>query len=108
MISAVVSAGIWMRAIVHTEKAITGISARVFENHEGWGYDILVNDTIFIHQPSVPGRPGHKGFPRKEMAEEMAKRIINKMEKGKLPSVTTFEVEQIYPADERQYDESTQ
>ncbi len=70
--------------------------SRVFEASGGWGYDILVDDKLFIHQESVPVISGSKAFPRKEEAQKTASLIINKMKRGEPPVVTTFELQQLY------------
>lgn len=93
-----ISAGIWAIAInkKNTIKEKT-IRAKIFQVPDGWGYDILINDTLLFHQEFIPLLPGKKGFPEKEQAEQMAQLIINKIKKGQMPAVTTFELEQIYP-----------
>jgi hypothetical protein len=50
-----------------------------------WGYDILVNNKLTIHQPSIPSLPGNEGFKTKESAEKVAKLVIKKMKKGEMP-----------------------
>jgi hypothetical protein len=50
-----------------------------------WGYDILVDNKLTIHQPSVPSLPGNEGFKTKEGAEKVAKLVIEKMKKGEMP-----------------------
>jgi hypothetical protein len=50
-----------------------------------WGYDILVNNKLTIHQPSVPAMPGNEGFKTKEGAEKVARLVIKKMKKGEMP-----------------------
>jgi hypothetical protein len=50
-----------------------------------WGYDILVNNKLTIHQPSIPSQPGNEGFKTKESAEKVAKLVIQKMKKGEMP-----------------------
>jgi hypothetical protein len=50
-----------------------------------WGYDILVDGRMKIHQPSVPGFPGNEGFKTSEGAEKVAKLVIKKMKKGEMP-----------------------
>ena len=50
-----------------------------------WGYDILVDNRMKIHQLSVPGQPGNEGFKTKEGAEKVAKLVIKKMKKGVMP-----------------------
>lgn len=78
------------------EKRQHGFHSRVFKAAGGWGYDILVDDKLFIRQESIPVISGSKAFPRKEEAEKTAALIINKMERGEPPVVTTFELQQFY------------
>ena len=37
-----------------------------------YGYDILIDETKFIHQPYIPSIAGNKGFSSKENAEKTA------------------------------------
>jgi hypothetical protein len=50
-----------------------------------WGYDILVDKKLTIHQPSIPSLPGNEGFKTKEGAEKVANLVIGKMKKGEMP-----------------------
>jgi hypothetical protein len=50
-----------------------------------WGYDILVNNKLIIHQPCIPSLPGNEGFKTKEDAAKVAKLVIEKMKKGEMP-----------------------
>ncbi len=61
-----------------TYKLIPGIN-------NTWGYNILVNSRMTIHQPSIPGLPGNDGFKTKEGAEKVARLVIKKMKKGEMP-----------------------
>lgn len=102
--SLVISAGIWLITPNKTaSKKKNQITARVFAGSHGWGYDILVNDNLFIRQESVPVLSGSKGFAKKELAEQVAALIINKMKRNRHPAVTTFELQQIYPLDKIQH-----
>jgi len=78
------------------EKRQHRFDSRVFKAVSGWGYDILVDDKLFIHQESIPVVKGRNGFSRKEQAEKTAQLIINKMEKGEPPTVTTFELQKLF------------
>ena len=61
-----------------------------------WGYDILVNGKLTIHQPSVPALPGNEGFRTKENAGKAAKLAIKKMKKGEMPpSIDAEELKKI-------------
>ena len=50
-----------------------------------WGYDILSDKKVIIHQPCIPAVPGNDGFKTKEAAENVAKMVIEKMKKGEMP-----------------------
>lgn len=96
-VALIISATIWIVALNKQDAKRKKITAKVFQGLNGWGYDILVEDTLFIHQESIPARQGKTGFPEKKQAEQTARLIINKMERRELPTVTTFELEQIIP-----------
>ena len=93
----IISAAIWIVMLNKQTIKREKISAKIFQGLNGWGYDILVNDKLFIHQESIPAVHGKTGFPEKKQAEQTVRLIINKMERGELPTVTTFELEQIVP-----------
>lgn len=50
-----------------------------------FGYDIFKNGKLFVHQPTIPGRPGMAGFKTKADAEKVAKLVIGKIRKGIMP-----------------------
>jgi hypothetical protein len=67
----------------------------VYPVADGWGYDILVNDTLFIHQESIPALEGNKPFANKAQAMEAASQLISKLQKGESPSFSRSEIERI-------------
>lgn len=78
--------------------------AKVFHGPMGWGYDILVNDTILIHQEYIPGLAGKKGFDKKQQAEQISDLVLQKVKSGAgQPTVTTFELEKILSRKELQH-----
>jgi len=62
-----------------------GLSYNVFNTGKGWGYDVLVNDHIIIHQPFIPGASGTNGFSTEEAAGNDAKSVIEKIKSGEFP-----------------------
>jgi hypothetical protein len=54
----------------------------------GWGYNILVDHKIYIHQEYIPTVMGEKAFICKEDAMKTAALAIEKLKKGKLPTIT--------------------
>lgn len=69
--------------------------SRVFKVVNGWGYDILVNDTVVIHQESVPVMENQQPFVKKEDAIQTAELVIQKLKNGEPPSLTKFDLEKI-------------
>lgn len=100
LIAVFISAAIWITALNRQDdKKKKMLSAKVFEGLNGWGYDILVNDTVFIHQESVPVTETNKGFSQKQQAEKAAGIILQKLQQGKLPTLTKFDIDQICSPD---------
>jgi hypothetical protein len=62
-----------------------GLHYNVFKAENGWGYDVLVNERIFIHQPFIPGKPGNIGYNTQEEAAAGAKTVIESLKSGENP-----------------------
>lgn len=61
-----------------------------------WGYDILVESKLMIHQPAIPGMPGNEGFKTKEAAQKVADLVVNKIKNGEMPpSITIQELKKL-------------
>jgi len=58
----------------------------------GWGYQVLIHDTVFIHQPHVPVVKGYKRFGAKSDAWRTANLVKQKIEQGLPPSLTEDEL----------------
>ena len=56
-----------------------------------WGYDICNNNKPIIHQPSIPALQGNNGFATKTAAEKVAKKVIEKINKGENPPTITID-----------------
>jgi hypothetical protein len=56
-----------------------------------FGYDIYVDGHLLIHQNTIPGVPGNKGFTTAKQAERIAKLVIKKINAGQLPPTVTRE-----------------
>lgn len=62
----------------------------------GWGYDIMIDGKIYIHQPNVPAVMGNNGFSSEEQAREAGEFIVSKIMKNILPpSVTAEELDSL-------------
>jgi hypothetical protein len=56
-----------------------------FKTEQGWGYDVLINEKIIIHQPFIPGKSGVGGFDSKKEAAADAQTVIEKIKSGEFP-----------------------
>jgi len=58
-----------------------------------FGYDIYIEDKMFLHQPNIPGIPGNEGFKTKEKAIRIALLVISKIRKnGVMPGISMEEL----------------
>lgn len=67
----------------------------LFKSEDGWGYDILVKDKTYIHQPYMPAVEGQVPFKDKRSAKKTGRLVIKKIRNHKLPAVTKEEIEAI-------------
>ena len=76
------------------ERAHDTLTYRIIDAPNGtYGYDILSDGRLFVHQTNVPGLPGAEGCKTKADAEKLAAFVIEKIQKGEMPpSITTEEL----------------
>ena len=69
---------------------------QVIKTPSGWGYDILNNNKLVIHQPTIPGQPGIVGFPSQEQAHRVGKWVVEKMQQTEaMPTLTNEDLRQL-------------
>lgn len=61
----------------------------------GWGYDIMADKKIYIHQDYMPAVPGKRGFKSSADALLVGNRVIQKISRNELPSVTEKDLEEL-------------
>jgi len=72
------------------------IEARALHLDNGWGYQILVGDKLYITQHVIPAVEGNKAFTTKEQALKVANLVISKMKKRVgLPAVSYRELDSL-------------
>jgi hypothetical protein len=57
----------------------------------GFGYNILIYDAIYVHQPHIPAIPGNRGFNTKEQAKKAAELVVYKIRNNIMPPSLTVE-----------------
>jgi hypothetical protein len=71
------------------------IRVTTFQTPQGWGYDIKINDSIFIHQNLIPGIEGNKGFAKQNDAAKVGNLVLYKMKNRQMPLVTLKELDSL-------------
>ena len=70
----------------------TKYSVEVFKSGTGWGYNVIRNRKIVIHQPVVPVIENNIPFLTKEDALKTGKNVIAKLERAMNPSLSRDEI----------------
>ena len=83
------------QARVKWKKEHVLVELRPVKTAQGWGYDILANGKVFIHQPTVPAIQGQHSFRTKEGALAVGQKVVDRITQGQMPMVTTEEVQQM-------------
>lgn len=68
------------------------IELKAIQTPKGWGYDILTDGKIYIHQNIIPAVPGDYGFRTKEDALAVGQKVYERVKKGEMPMVSAEEV----------------
>ena len=71
------------------------INYKIFRQSGGWGYDIVVNRKLVIHQEYIPVIAQKKEFPTEIQAREAAQLVVQKLKNNKLPTLSCAEINQI-------------
>lgn len=67
----------------------------LYKSGDGWGYDILKKEKVYIHQPFMPAVEGEVPFPDKKSAGKAGRLVIKKIRNRELPSITQEEIKAI-------------
>ena len=57
----------------------------------GWGYDIMIDNNLYIHQPNIPAIMGNNGFSSEEHARKAGEFVVYKIRKNIMPPTVTPE-----------------
>ncbi|MGH2646467.1 MAG: DUF4907 domain-containing protein [Ginsengibacter sp.] len=71
------------------------VESVAIQTSAGWGYNILVDHKIYIHQEFIPAIEGKKSFANKEDAIKTSEVAIKKLVKGTPPFITKKELDSL-------------
>lgn len=97
-VSVLIASVFWIVPLLNDSRPL--FSYNIFKTTGGWGYDILVNDTLQIHQDFMPVLEQKQAFPKQEQAKQAAILVIKKMKAGKNPAISRDELASICTANE--------
>ena len=97
-VSLLIAASFWVFPVGKNRETV--FNYQLFQTNDGWGYDILVNDSICIHQDCMPGNFNKKAFPEKQQAAKAAGVVVRKLREGKSPAISREELQTIIAANE--------
>lgn len=64
---------------------------KLFNNPDKtYGYDIMLNGRLLIHQPNIPCINGNNGFASTKDAEKVAQLMIDKVKRGIMPPAVSL------------------
>lgn len=77
------------------------VELKAIQTPKGWGYDILANGKIYIHQDIVPAISAGRGFRTKDDALAVGQKVYDRIVAGQMPMVSPEEIKAmgIVPAD---------
>ena len=81
-------------AVEHASAALT---FSIIDAPNGtFGYDILSDGKLLIHQTNLPGQPGNDGCKTKADAEKLAAFVMEKIKNGEMPpTVSSTELQEL-------------
>jgi len=72
------------------------LSYHTFHTPLGWGYDVLMNDSIYIHQQQMPAVQGTRGFTTQQEAEKVANLVVDRIRKKELPTIYLRDLDSLH------------
>ena len=72
------------------------IEVKAFKDSIGWGYDVFINKSQYVHQPHIPAVPGNRGFSSEAFAKKTGEFVGYKIKNNIMPpSVTPAELDSL-------------
>jgi Domain of unknown function (DUF4907) len=81
-----------LAAVAYTSRGHFYYNVDVYKSGQGWGYDILVKNKTYIHQPFMPAVEGQVPFSDRQSARKTGRLVVRKLKNHKIPSVTKEEL----------------
>ena len=98
LVIAVAAAVVILLVNKKNKKAVDGkilLTTKAFATNNGWGYDVLTNDTVYIHQQYIPAVEGFQSFTTEKQALEVGNLVIQKLKQNTSPTILLKELDSL-------------
>jgi hypothetical protein len=68
------------------------VDLRALKMADGWGYEVLVDKKVFIHQDCIPAISAFKKFNSESEALLIGNKVVDKIKHGHKPAITQEEI----------------
>lgn len=75
------------------KKVILSVKAFKSDSSQTWGYEILIDKKVYIHQENIPALEGNHPFTSKSDALKVGRAVMLKIKTKKSPTLTSEEVQ---------------
>lgn len=79
----------------HVQAHETMSSRTIRLDSNAWAYEILMDTSVFIYQPFVPGIPGNQPFVSADEAKKCSELVLQKLRNHQIPSLTRHELDSL-------------
>ncbi len=71
------------------------VEVKLLEFEDGWGYQVLEGDHVYINQPYIPAISGYHRFQTKDEALKTGQYLLQKLEQGKGLRISPEEIDSL-------------
>ena len=71
------------------------VEVKTIHTELGWGYNILTDGKVYIHQEFIPAITGKYGFKTEEDALKVGRKVISKISQKELPSISVSDLKEL-------------
>jgi hypothetical protein len=71
------------------------VEVKPIQTSNGWGYNILTDGKIYIHQEYIPAVVGRRAFKTKEDALKVGRKVISKLSTRQMPTISIDELREM-------------
>lgn len=75
------------------------IALHTLKMKDGWGYEVLVDNKIYIHQDCIPAINSFKKFRTESDAVLIGNRVVDRIKHGQKPVVTLQDISETHVND---------